>query len=241
MVGELVVGAGVYPTDMFLGAACGAFSRQHPGVRARVVHDHVRHLTRLLEKRELDVLVGDAGWLESREDIAVVTLNPHQGYFVARAGHPLAKEKTVTLDMLVSQPFVGPSQTMLHLAKVAAKVTGDPGLADRLAHWGPAVATESISMICSTVASSDGVALVPLMPALAEVQLGRLILLPIVLPWLKVAFSVMHPAPHPLSAAGEHFLGAVKKADADLFAQSQKAAATLPALWKQQKKRRVRA
>jgi len=240
VVGELAVGAGVYPTDMFLGAAFGKFARQNPGVRARVVHDHVRHLIRLLEKRELEILVGDSSWLEGRDDITVLSLNAHPGYFVARAGHPLAKEKKVTLDMLLAQPFIGGSQTMPRLAKLVARVIGDTRLADRLAHWLPTIATESISMMCATAASSDGVTLLPLMSALAEVERGRLIVLPVELPWLKVAFSIMHLTHHPLSAAGERFVSAVKEADADLFAQTQKVAATLPMLWKSQDARTKR-
>ena len=131
---------------------------------------------------------------------------------------------------------------MPRLAKLVARVVGDLRLADRLAHWLPTIATESISMMCATVDSSNGVTLLPLMSALAEVERGRLIVLPIQLPWLKVAFSIMHLSHHVLSTAGERFVDAVKKADADLLAQEQKATATLPALWKKQHanaKRRV--
>jgi hypothetical protein len=66
------------------------------------------------------------------------------------------------------------------------------------------------------------------------VKRGRLAILPLTLPWLKVAFSVMRLAHHPLTDLGQTFLDAVKKADADLQAEAQKAAQALPALWKRQ-------
>jgi DNA-binding transcriptional LysR family regulator len=231
---ELVVGAGIYPTEMFLGAAMAALAQHQPASRTRVVHGHVRDLVRLLQKREIELLVGDPFWMEGRDDMSAILMNAHQGYLVARAGHPLLSIKNLSVEQVFAQSLVCGSQTMPRLSMLALKVTGDPKLADQIVHWLPTVATESLSMMCSTVAASDAVAVLPLPMALAEVQRGRLGILPLVLPWLKVAFSVMRLAHHPLTDLGQVFLDAVKKADADLHTESQSAAQTLPALWKRQ-------
>jgi DNA-binding transcriptional LysR family regulator len=224
--GEIVVGAGIYPTETILGPALGSLSRNHPGLRVRVVHDHVRDLVRLLQKREIDLLVCDAFWMQGRDDMVAVQLNAHQGCFAVRAGHPLLAKKNLTLAHVIAQPLVCASMTIPRIAALATRVMGDSSMADQLAHWIPSIITESLSTMCATAASSEAVTVLPLKTALEEAQRGRLAVLPLEMPWLKIAVSVMRLAHHPLSGAGHQFLEAVKQADADFFAESEKAVAT---------------
>lgn len=230
--GELSIGAGTYPTDMFLGQAIGTLTKIHPGVRVRIVHNQVHDLIQLLRKRELDLLVGDAAWLEGTDDIHAIPLNSHQGYVVVRSGHPLVGKKALSLDALMNHPLVTSGRAASRLATLASGADGGAGDPAKLARWVPAVATESLSMMCSTVASSDAFTFLPLQLALSHVDAGKLSILPLALPWLKITFSVMHLAHRPLSPLGDAFVRAVKKADADLLAEETQSAARLQKRWK---------
>lgn len=235
--GELAIGAGTYPTDMFLGQAIGTLTQKNRGIRVRIVNDQARDLIQLLRKRELDLLVGDAAWLEGTDDIHAIPLNAHQGYVVVRAGHPLVGKRALTLDALLAHPLVSSGRAASRLATLASSAAGESGTPEQLARWLPAVATESLSMMSSTVASSDAFTFLPLQFALAEVARGRLAILPVELPWLKISFSVMHLAHRPLSPVGDKFLRAVRQADSDLLAEETKSADALLTVWKRQQKK----
>jgi DNA-binding transcriptional LysR family regulator len=230
--GELAIGAGTYPTDMFLGQAIGTLTQKNRGIRVRIVNDQARDLIQLLRKRELDVLVGDAAWLEGTDDIHAIPLNAHQGYVVVRAGHPLVGKKSITLESLTAHPLVTSGRAASRLATLASSASGEASNPDHLARWLPAVATESLSMMCATVASSDAFTFLPLQLALSQVDAGKLSILPIELPWLKVTFSVMHLAHRPFSPLGIGFQNAVKEADSALLAEETASAARLRKVWK---------
>lgn len=230
--GELKVGAGTYPTDMFLGQAVGRLTVMRPGIQVEVIHDQVVDLIQRLRKRELDLLVGDAAWLQGADDITAIPLKSHQGYAVVRAGHPLLSKKEISLESVFAFPLVASGRAASRLAALAAKVGDSKNGAGLQARWLPAVMTESLSMMCSTVANSDAITLLPLQLALAECDRGRLAILPLELPWLNIAFSVMHLAHRPLSPLGGDFLHAIKEADAALLDEETKSAIRLSKLWR---------
>jgi hypothetical protein len=74
--------------------------------------------------------------------------------------------------------------------------------------------------------------LLPLHVALVEVNRGRLAILPLDLPWLKVTFAVMHLAHRPPSPAGAAFVERVHEADRNLLAEETHAAAALARAWR---------
>ncbi len=226
--GELRIGAGVYPADLFLGDALGAFSSGTPGFRVQVLNDQARDLIKLLRKRELDLLVGDLAWHGGADDIATIPLRTHQGYAAVRHGHPLLRKRRITLDMILDLPLVSSEAAASVLAAMASKAADGSETARRLGRWMPTVAVESIAMMCATAAQSDCVALLPLPIALDEVQRGRLAIVPLVLPWLKVTFGVMHLAHRPLTAEGAALVAAIRKADDIAYAAEARAAAALP-------------
>lgn len=226
--GELIkVGAGTYPTDMFIGQAVGSLTCSRPGIQIQIVHDQAALLIQKLRKRELDMLVGDATWVEGADDIKVIPLQTHSGCAVVRAGHPLLQKKSITLEDAIALPLVASERAASRLALLLSKAVNTQKAHELHARWMPVVTTESLSMMCSTVAASDAVTLLPIQLARAEQARGRLAILPLDLPWLKITFSVMHLAHRLLSPAGEAFLRAVQEADDRLLAEENQTVSPL--------------
>lgn len=98
---------------MGLGSGAGALlmspllrhmAKHHPQARIHLARGNTDLLVRTLRERELDALVIDLRSLKPAPDLAVVQVGELPGAFMCRAGHPLLKEKKVTLDKLRRYP-----------------------------------------------------------------------------------------------------------------------------------------
>ncbi len=106
--GELVIGAGPIPAEIFLGRVLGAMSLQHPNLHVRVIVERPAALLSMLNKREVDVMIGDIRVLEGREGLDVTELSQYPICYVCRAGHPYAKRKKMVLKEIFDYPIATP-------------------------------------------------------------------------------------------------------------------------------------
>ena len=159
--GALRIGAGTYPAEILVGDALAGLLKRRPDIQARVVVENVLQLMPLLRRRELDLVVGDATQFADDPEFIITALAPRQGYFVCRAGHPLLKQPLPTLKDITAFPLV-------FTGRLAPRILGPIVAASRRTGGAgdlrspPSVACESIAMMKSIVAGSDGIAILPL-------------------------------------------------------------------------------
>lgn len=217
-VGELIVGVGTFPSELFMGEALAKLVKPGSSARIRLVHDQAPGILTRLRRREIDVGVADPGWLGDSADIKTIALSPHQGCAIVRSGHPLLSCRKVDLQDIASYPLITTAAAPSRLAALSQH-GGRTGKTDGnlLSRWMPTIAVESVHMMKRIVAESDGVTLLSLHLVRHELARGELAVLPLPLPWLKVNFSVMHLVHRTLSPLGEAFVRALVEADRALW------------------------
>jgi len=226
--GELTIGAGVYPGPMMVGRAVARLARLHPSVRLRVVNDIWVNLADAVRQRAVDVAVIDASILQHAKDLHFTPLLRHQGYLVARSGHPLARQEgEVTFGDVVRFPFAAGSRVPAPMLKemLEEKSSTDEPVVEVKSL--PSIGCDSLAMLKTIVRGSDAIALLPLNVVMADVRAGKLTVLPIVRRWLQSEFAVVRLAHRSLSPLGEKFVSLLMEEDRNLFAYEERAAEEL--------------
>jgi DNA-binding transcriptional LysR family regulator len=208
--GDLRIGAGIYPADMFVGEAVARLVNAHPGIRLRMIGGNWADLIALLRKREADLVIADASAVAGDPEIVVTPLHPRQGYFLVRATHPLVEKRRPTLADVTRFPLAASSRLTPALIEPLLRVASE-------SRSPPSVACESLSMIKTIVAGSDAVGLLPLCVVNQELEERRLAVLPLVEPWLRGDFAAMRLARRGLSPSGEEFQRILVEVDHEVF------------------------
>lgn len=96
-LGDTAFGAGPFPAATFVPALLAGLRRDYPGVALRVEVGNWQSLLQALRAEDIEFFVADSRDLPLDPLIKVSPLRPEPGGFYVRAGHPLARRKTVTL------------------------------------------------------------------------------------------------------------------------------------------------
>lgn len=225
--GELRIGAGTYPSSMFVNRALAKLVAQHPTVTLSVVNDNWSALLPLLRRRDLDLAVIDVTAAEKEPEIKVIKLQQHQGYMVFRADHPLASLNKMAGPMDRSYPFVTTSRFPTEMFKGLIETLWGSGQ-DKVV--GPkalvGVACESLHMMKDIALGSDAIAILPLNIVAAEIERGALLAIPAPA-WVRGNFGIAYLQQRSLSPLAETFVRLVQEADAELLAWEEKTAKSL--------------
>ena len=226
--GELRIGSGTYPSNMYVDKAIGRLLREHPTVSVSISNDNWSNLLPLLRKRDLDLAVIDATAAESEPEMHVTRLREHQGYLVLRAGHPLlAVDDAQQLAETWKYPFVATSRFPSALFKeLAAALLGPQRAANVGTKSVQSVTCESLHMMKTIALESDAVALLPLNLAAEEIERGEMYAIPGP-SWMRASFGIVRLAHRSLSPLGETFVRMVQEADSELFDWEEKTAKRL--------------
>ena len=103
--GRITIGAMPLSRARLLPAAVTAFHRAHPQVEIRIVEGSHAELIEPLRDGEIDLLIGALRDPAPGEDVVQVPLFEDQPVVIARAGHPLAKERDITPALLAKYPW----------------------------------------------------------------------------------------------------------------------------------------
>jgi DNA-binding transcriptional LysR family regulator len=226
--GELSIGAGVYSGPMMVGRAIARLARQHPAVRMRIINDIWLNLADLVRRRAVDLAVIDVSGLPDASEFHFMPLLRHQGYLVARAGHPLLRSaREITFGDVVRYPFAGGSRVPPPMLKQMLEENSSAARPTRDVKSLPSIACDSLTMIKTIVRGSDTVALLPLNVVMADVRAGKLAVLPLIRPWLQASFAVVRLAHRSLSPLGEKFIALLMEEDHKLLRYEQRAAEEL--------------
>lgn len=211
--GELRVGSGVFPTELFLGRTLSQLAIPGTRSRLRIVAGAAAELLKLLRRRELDMVVADPVWLENTADVTAVVLSSHRGFLVVRAGHPLLDLPKLKLESVTGYPLVTSSAVTQQLSELVlkkkAKLPADRAV---FKHWNPAIYTDSVSMMKETVMASDAITILPLYTVRHELEAKCVKVLPLELSWIQAQFAVMFLRHRTLSPLAEALVGAARKA-----------------------------
>ncbi len=191
--GELLVGCGVYPSELFMGAAIGSLLKPGSKATIRIVNDGAGQIIQRLRRREIDLGITDPRGHGVTAEFSILPLATFTGYLVVRKGHPVLANKRITLDRLLEYPLCTTSLAHVLIGQMKAAGTAQARTQQELfARWMPAVHVDSVAMMKQTVATSDAVTLMPYVLIEKELERKQLVVLPFALNWLQATFSVMH-------------------------------------------------
>lgn len=215
--GELRVGAGLFPSELFLGRALAQLSGARTGIQLRVIGGRAPYLLKLLQSREVDLVVADPLWLEGSGEVATVNLSTHRGYFVVRAGHPLIGATRLEVDAIAAYPLVTSPSVTQRLSRFPT--TGKSRRAsgrNLFASWIPAISTDSITVMKEAVRVSDAVTILPLYSVRHELRRQQLKVLAPSPSWIKAQFAFMYLSHRTCSPLAEALIEAARQAAAQV-------------------------
>lgn len=221
--GSLVVGSGTFPTEIFMGAAAGAFLGRNPGVGIRLVNDNWVALIAALRRRELDFVVAAPPAGEESTGIEVTPLSLRQGYFLARPAHPLLSKPALALTDVAACPIVCTGRLPLAITEVLLEARHGSGAGRPV----PDVACESHEMMRRIAATTDHLMLSTLSANAKTLATGALIALPLVDRRLAVAFSILRLEGRTLPPIADELVRDVVAADRAALVEERELAARL--------------
>lgn len=99
-LGDTAFGVGPFPAATFLPALLAGLRRDFPGVDLRVEISNWDLLLKRLLEEDIEFFVSDSRDLPPHPGVQVRPLRREPGGFYVRAGHPLARRRSVTLQQL---------------------------------------------------------------------------------------------------------------------------------------------
>jgi DNA-binding transcriptional LysR family regulator len=213
--GQLTVGAGPYPAETIVPAALSEFATANPRMRVRVlVRGDWDDLLRRLRARELDLFVAETSTLEGEHDLDVERLAPHPAYFIARAGHPLARRGTVRAEHTFAYPFVALSRFPPRVLQPMLSSMQEADGARRGRPF-PAVELPSLAAAKLVLAKSDAIAPLTLPCVAEEIERGSLVVLGTE-SWASSGYGLVSLKGSEPSAAALRFCECLREAEAAL-------------------------
>lgn len=219
--GSLVVGSGTFPTEIFMGAAAGAFLGRNPDVGFRLVNDDWIALIAALRRRELDFVVAAPPVEEESNDLEVTCLSLRQGYFLVRPSHPLLSRPALALADVAACPIACAGQLPATITEVLLEARGGRGAGRPV----PDVACNSHELMRRITATTDHLMLSTLSANTEALAAGALVALPLVDRRLATTFAILRLEGRTLPPVADEFIRDVIAADrAALVAERELAA-----------------
>ena len=144
------------------------FREEYPNIDLHIYDAGTGELFRMLDHNEVDLICT----MDSRVyNTAYVTAEeePIGTHFVVAAAHPLAQQKTVQAEQLMTQPFLLTEKGMSYRRLM------DEKLAARSLEVRPVLETARADLICGLVARNMGVSFLPDYVTESDVQRGKLV------------------------------------------------------------------
>ena len=197
--GKLVIGAGPIPAEIFLGKVLGAMSLQHPNLHIRVIVERSAALLSMLNKREVDVIVGDIRILEEVKGLDITELPQYPICYISRADHPYAKRKKMVFKEIFEYPVVTPWIPAVIYDLVANEV-GLP-VAEVSAFKNGLIECNYFKLLTDVVLTSNAIGCGPV-PVFADAIDGKkLVQLPVTCPSINTEYSFVSLARYSISPA----------------------------------------
>ncbi len=197
--GELIIGAGPIPAEIFLGKVLGAMSLQHPNLNVRVIVERPATLVSMLNMREVDVIIGDIRLLEDKKGLDITELPQQPICYVCRAGHPYAKRKKMVLKEIFDYPIATPWIPDI-LYKLLASEVGQ-SVAEVTAFKNGLVECSYFKLLIDVVLSSNAIGC-GLVPIFADaIERKKLVLLPVTCQGINSEYSFVSLTRYSISPA----------------------------------------
>lgn len=207
-VGRLAVGMSVTAARLSGVRAVARLLGEHPGLQARLETRHCRDVERRVRSRELDIGFSEIGHLHDVPELEVEPVARHEMVFYCRAGHPLlARDDALSHADLDAYPFAG-MPIPFRLARLFPR---NRHLDQDTGELFPPILVEDFDAACTIVASTDALGVAVPLLLKPWLETGKLAMLPIRRPWLRLDYGFVTLASRAASPAVELFKERVRE------------------------------
>ena len=153
-IGQVRIGLGSGPGALLMTPLLMHMARAHPKAQIDISRGSTDLLVQSLRERRLDALAIDIRSLKPATDLHVELVQEIDGAFMCRKGHPLAKRRKVSIDMVREYP-VASTPLSDEVARILMERYGPTAHPDALVN----LRCEEISSLLDVARDSDAVVL----------------------------------------------------------------------------------
>jgi DNA-binding transcriptional LysR family regulator len=214
-VGLLKIGAGPYSADISVGTAVGRLLRAHPGLRVDLSVDDWTSLIERVLLGEIDLAIAEISLAAEDPRLIVDPMPIHEATFFCRPGHRLTDCRSPTLADLRKYPLVAPSLPARLAQLTDSKNARTPyGLPATVA--APEIRVGTFDLARRIVMESDAIGIAQFTQIENEVAQGRLVTVPLQLPWLKTNFGIIRLANRTPAPAAIAFMAILREVESGI-------------------------
>jgi DNA-binding transcriptional LysR family regulator len=213
--GQVSIGTVLSPGTSLVPMAIDLVKRQRPGLLVNVELDYSKHLVKKLLQGDLDMVIGRIMGPEGAEELAFEPMADEQHAVVARARHPLANKRSLSLADVVEQGWILPEPGSVARDRLI-EVFSEQGLALPT----NVVQTTSLPVITSLLRMTDMVAAIPFAAVQPCCEAG---LLTVLIDNLGVSigpFGIVTRRNRSVSPGAQALLAAVREVASSLYSRN---------------------
>ncbi len=224
--GRVVIGAGPYALDLSVIETVVRLATEYPRLQIEIIEGHWRDFGQRLLNAEVEIAVVELSIVSKDPRFQVEPLPVHAGCFYARAGHPLAGRKGVTLAELLEYPLV--NVRIASRTVEPGKLQPSPFAIDALTgDMLPSITTTSIATARAIIKRTNGIGLAAPVQLAEDLRLGTVAIIDAGAGVLQSSYGIARLRGKVLSPGAQAFVSRLKAVEAEM--QSNAPGASKPA------------
>jgi len=216
--GSLKVALGPLPSAMSAYPATSALLSKHPNLRLSFDTVAWREVTRAVVDKKVDLGIAELSGAVLDDSLETELVGQHRAHFCCRAGHPILRERVITLKQLLQHPWATTRLPPRHVAAFP-RDTGRAGHIDSFSgDFVPAIDVGAPTNLGRLVARSEVLALCTLSLVEQELQSGSVAIVPTPGLDLRASYGFIYLKSRPLSPATVAFMKEIRACEHSLAA-----------------------
>jgi len=215
LTGEITIGVGTYPEELFLADILARASKELPLVHIKVISCSWLEFVGELYHKTMDFFIGEKSLMGRERTLETIPLQSKDyGCFFCRATHPLLQTGMIRLNDVFHYPFVGIQLTPRIIEKfpVSSSFGDIDGNALR-----PRICCVSFSLQKKIIAASDSIGIGNEAAIKPEIDQGILATIPLDIPTLYTDYGITFLKKRELSQLDNAFIDIVLAVDKARF------------------------
>ena len=208
--GSVSVALGPLPSAMSAYPAAGALLAKHPNLRVALHSIAWREVTQAVVDKKVDLGIAELSGAVLDDSLQTELVGQHRAHFCCRAGHPILRERAITMKQLLNYPW---ATTRLPPRQAAAfpRDTGRAGSIDSLSgDFIPAVDVGAPSNLGRLVERTEVLVLCTLSLVEPDLRNGGVVIVPTPGLDLRASYGFIYLKSRPVSPATQAFMAEIR-------------------------------
>jgi DNA-binding transcriptional LysR family regulator len=208
--GSLIIAAGPLPGAMSVYPAVGSLLAKHPNLKISVQSAGWREVIQAVAEKKADLGICELSAASLDDSIETASIGQHRAHFLCRAGHPVLRERRITLTQLLQYPWAT-TRLPSRMAAAFPPATGRAGQIDNLSgDFVPAVDVWAPTNLGRVIAQSEVLGLCTLTLVEPELTGGRVVIVPTEGLDLRAGYGFVYLKSRPLSPSANAYMAELR-------------------------------